>query len=540
MLRLLDHRRWGGLRAGPFIVAWVTHLVGCGPGGAALPYDGSVGDAAIRTDGGTSGTLELLDIEADVTLQALQRLDFSVRLTGATGAPLAGQRVHFGLEGMPRSASLTSLADDSDGDGIAMGGLVAGSESATFVLNISADGFAPVAVTVRVVTGGYGFLVVQVTDDPRRQIVQSVVRALDGDIDCEQALNRVTPTPSPTVGGRLTIPALRADRLHTIEALGIGAAETIVARGCIEDVQVDSEAGRTVEIGLNALPLWSEPPDTSYDIRIEITHTEDAALVDSILNTINDTFEAFTLPSRLVIEMRAQLMARGLQAPDVNPLEMTALSTELALVDGPLQPIAELLTQGGAMSRTFMVQGDLALVASAASNSVGASIGLRSVAVPVESSGTLVDLPVQLATDRVQVGASWSGATDTLEGLHFALPLSPAELATATAEALGRNSDTLTDSDLCRTFRRWVQNGQFRNLCDAGCVDDTCIEVGLDLIRPISLSNASTRSLELRGDVTAYDRNGDRQIDELSAEILSGTWEQSGVVTARFAGSASR
>ena len=242
----------------PLLLLFTTlALPGCGAASDSAPPDGDT-DAS-RDDGGTSRAIRF-DEEGPVSLAYREARAFGLTVF-EDSVPLAGVRVELGLEEDAQDSSLLETALTTDGEGRAVGTLVAGTVSASFFLRAA----LPTGETTRLEVQTTAPHEVSVTLDPlydgARNVPEYEVRLLAGG-----TCPAVYPGPADPLESVLTVPGasptfvvgrelLFAELRVLAEGRDGGA---VLTWGCVDRVTVSIAGVERLPVTLVDLP-WPHP-----------------------------------------------------------------------------------------------------------------------------------------------------------------------------------------------------------------------------------------------------------------------------------------
>jgi hypothetical protein len=330
-----------------FVLAAATLVPSLLPGcPAPRPYAADAGRAdaprvSPRTLIAQSGTNVALTPGAETLIRVLLRDD-------ASGAPIANETVHFGLEGNPRGSTLRALDVQTNAEGIAEVAIVAGATSTTFVVRASATEVDAITFSVSV-GAAFGTLRVDVDAQHTAPVDSYLARVALG-TSCA-TLDAASVVVTRTLGAEFAeadFINLATDAAWTVDLRGVARDGTVTARGCVDDLAVRAGETTTVSIAVTDRMIELSP---RYDVALSFDAREAGATTALLLTpsgedaltsatVLLDALDA-ELASRLLVEPRARLRearAAGLEARVAAQLalretsfvrELSALTSEV-------------------------------------------------------------------------------------------------------------------------------------------------------------------------------------------------------------------
>jgi hypothetical protein len=525
------------LRFSCALLAGYAVLAGCGEASSGS-FDGAAADAGMRSTGMIS-----LDGESTLTLAPGASADFSARWTDRDGSPVVSGAVSFALEGMPRDASLRTLAATTDADGRAHGTIRAGSVASTFRVRIAAIDALPAYLDVAVGSDGFGTMRVEIDGGEPRPISTRVIHLHQGDVGCATALARIDGDRSRALGEgttEATFEGLPAGLPFTVVARGLDATGQAVAEGCVATVRIPVENTVVARVTLAPRPLDIAG---EYESALTITGATAApSAIDALAAVIETTSraagsDAGRMLDALVTTLRdrgetdvADSLERAIESEGLE----TALEVELGTRElGPTLAIDDALRRIASGIRTLRIEGVLAVAPAAiGGGEAAASFTRRLIAVGGSGSTALFPSDTLLGDRRAPASVRWAAADDSLEvrALEVELPLGRLVLASITALAPGGTLlDALRAPSGCDVLETHAERrSEVSAVCDAACVESACDLAIEQVLAPLDTAVDALDEIHARvilaGTARAIDDDGDLGVDRFDPAALAGSW----------------
>lgn len=515
-------------------------FAGCGTQvGNGRPMDGG-------TDAGPAPTAAELTFEGDSELGLVfgETAELRFRYREADGAPIGGATLDFALDGSAHDSTLAQIDALTDADGYATATIIAGSTAAAFRVRASAERAAPLFVDVAISDTGFGTLVVDVGYGGERSVARLGVDAFASQ-GCDAAL---APDATADRSALLELDAedvpffgLPAEIPYAVVVRGLGADDTTLARGCVDDVLVDADSESRIEVTVDDLDLLVEggyAAQVRIDSRATATTLSEWVrsvglsaiegvgggahlLLDSVeaqLRSVGDftTVDAIAL-DRATADLETEL-DRRLRAVEVGPsvavnevADMFALRTERIDLSGTL-----VVTPGGEPLSLFVIEQVTA----------GSSDGVAPL--------VMLDLAAFGPPPVAAVTASLDAATDTItmSRLDIDMPLGSIARATLAAVALERGFESVDDIMLsvggCEALETLARERPSLSACDGECIATSCDLAFATVMTILQLSldevNFTRSSMHLNGELDLADDDGDLIVERIAGGSLVGSW----------------
>lgn len=514
---------------------------------------------AVRDDGGSepAALLELRSADS-VTLTSGDDASFSVRYTEEDGSPIEGARVDFALVGRAHDSSLASLDAITDSDGVAVGGVIAGSVPAAFRVRISAERAVPVHVDVSVGDAGFGGLHVTVDYDGERRITERAVHVFAGGAECggdrtlDEAGDRIKTLVGEETEARFF--ALPAGITYAVVARGRGPSGEMLAWGCIDGVGIEAEASSEVTVVMRDLLLVV---DGDYSVEAEVDAEAPVVTLAARLGDSGaDAVAAAGGESTLMLDAIEDGLRAGGMTSEADAIATERIDADLdaALANrfetagtGPLVAIEALAAILERRVERVAITGALDVTDGVPTWSMSA---VSAVSGDPDSARLVIDLAAVGVEPSARMSATWLLDEDAmrLDELRAILPLGSVGLGAMSTIADERGVAGLPELLLpdagCTTLRDWAaEHAVISTVCDDSCVLMACkdgmetiaaaIEAGLmDL-------DGDRAVVTLSGHVSLTDAEGDLRVDSMSGAALSGRWSapdetESDAVTGTF------
>ncbi|MAC26803.1 MAG: hypothetical protein CMN31_03430 [Sandaracinus sp.] len=503
-------------------------LVACGQTIDATP-DGGVG--AIDAAPVPARRLERLG-EPGRTLVFEEETELAVRLLDGDGLPLAGEAVRFVFDGRAHDSTLSSVDARTDAAGVATTGLVAGTTRAAFRVRASAEGADAVFFDVGVSDRGFGQLAVTLSYEGERTATTRGAGVF-ADTLCEDEVTtlgrgdrfRVQPPDGEPIG----FVGLAAGVSYAVVGRLEGPEGDVLARGCVDGVEVEAEGRAEVEVALEDLPLT---PRGSYAGEIHFEPGDTTALsveqADALRELADETAATLMLDS-----IEAQLLAAGAvgaaeavsdarTSDDLDGRWGEALAREGVGPAEGMKALAALLEE---RLQQVEVRGTLRVAEDETVSLLEGRVRVGAI------DGELVSLDpartgLEIEAARVDARVEDAGERLVIEALRLNLPLSWLVRAVVLEEAgeertrrallaeWGGCGDLPTDA---------VLEGR----CDAVCLEAACAEVSTALLASLDAAlmglDALRGEVVLAGEVALEDASADLLVDTMDA-VLEGAW----------------
>lgn len=516
------------------LLIW-TMIVGCGP--TAI-----VADAGPSPDAG--GPTGLLTIESapSLTLAFGDPAEIVVRYT-EDGAPVEGVTVRFGLEGRAHDSTVQDLERTTQSDGRVTTALLAGSERTVFRVRVSADRAAPAYVDVAVGDMGFGTLVVGAVYAGRRESVAQRVVRIYAETDCAP-LEMLPALPDREIilddemeveGSAVLAAGLRYAVVGRVEGTGGGT----LATACMDGVMIQPDMERRVDLVFEDAPLILEG---DYAMELELAPSDTRAMAAALTATAAKArIELAGSGASLYLDaLEDELAARGdgatadaLAVERVTGMPDDSLEARLdAASVGPSNAIRLLVMRLDARFGRVAVSGPFAITASSGTWSA-AEISIGAIGDP-DSPPLALDATEIRAPITTNIALEWREAEDTVAvaPLSMSLPVGALVDATLAAEAramaLADASDLLLEGAGCEVLAAWIAESPTLATCDADCAQAACARALDSLLESITAATMAAdearHMIEVSGDVSAADHDGDLLVDALLGEMLAGRW----------------
>gem|GEM_PF-3466307 len=244
--------------------------------GPALPGCQGVGDSSpsdVGTDGAEDGGPDRevrFDDEGPVSLVYRESRAFGLVVL-EEGVPRAGVRVELGLEGDAQDSSLVETVLTTDGEGRAVGMLVAGTVSTTFWLRAALATGETGRVAVQTVAPREVRVTLEPLYDGARNVPQFEVRLLPDGACPAVYPGPADPTTEVVVTVEAAVPAFALDRalLFTdlrVLVVGLDAGRALTW-GCVDGVRVPTAGLDRLPVAMTDLP-W--PPPGRHGIEVAL------------------------------------------------------------------------------------------------------------------------------------------------------------------------------------------------------------------------------------------------------------------------------
>lgn len=489
-------------------------------------------DAAVQDQPAPADARSLMaegDMQVYVVAGTMQAL--RVRLVDASGEPIEGEPVAFGLWGRSEGASLVSADASTDHDGIAEATLMAGRTVSSFQVRASAEGAPAVFFDIDVVEAQAPQLTVQVRYDGQRPIQSRSVAVVAG-MDCDLLLAnlgdvKVAYALGSNDAGLSFDEPLGAGRAYAVAAWGSDDTNSKLASGCrnfTAPVTGDpDEADVTLEVALDDLPFSVAD---RYDITLSIdvatmlkglTATADAAVDGALAGASGASFLLDLGLPKLAGSLRQSLgldaaLEAGLAAAGTGPAPFAeALAAALVTEADGIALQGQMVTAQGDQESELAVDQIVATRAGETLRPLDA--GAVPLTGPIVLDATYVDARAAFVIDTCTLPLGYgSYAAWLLDRVQAA----PSVYASALGQAGCRELGQLVDA---HSAELGITGDAARKQCETGL--QTLVA---DLRSALSALDASHDALRLSGAVLAHDRNGDKQVDDLGPSTLSGRW----------------
>ncbi|MBX3250799.1 MAG: Ig-like domain-containing protein [Myxococcales bacterium] len=510
-----------------FVLAAVlaAAVAGCSDAPALPSMDGGVEDAAP-----TSRSLAL-EGARERTLMVGESTELTVRYLEASGQPIVGAPVRFGLEGRAHDSTLAALEARTDASGRASVTLAAGTEVATFRVRASADDADPVSFDVAVSDLGFGEL--EVTPRYEGQRSGTIVAAVFADASCDDA--RVMDERGDRVRLRgpddehVRFVGLPVGLRYAVVGRVEGTSGSVVARGCVDGVELEAERRISVEVTVEDLPYAT---DGTFDVvvALEAPETNDRLGRDLVGLTAAYFDEDGADATRMLDAIEARWRAAGEVAAlglltEARATDALDARWSAALADAGVGPEvgAEALTELlGSRLGAFSLRGVWRV-------SREGAIVYRATSIRAGAGDEVTDVTLSERSALEGRGTLHPGDDDEawVEDLRIALPLDRLanQVLSAEASAAGHTRRDAYVSALAGCAA--IPPLPDLDLCDAECRAAACHEVTRAYFAAVDLHllaiGPARQVLAVAGLVELLEDDGDREADRIRA-TLEGTW----------------
>lgn len=533
--------------------------------------DGDRADDAPGADAGSTAEVaevvegRRLDVagERSFRLVAGAEIGIRVRLLGRDGRPIAHAPVAFALIGRAQDASLAELTVTTDAEGMAANTLTAGEMVATFRVRVSAEGADDVYLDVAVSDAGFGMLAVEAPYTGARVVAQRVLTA-QAEARCGAEVTDGDPMLTLTDADEAVFIALPAETRYAVSAVASGADGTVLARGCVDEIQVeaDGEVRATVEFGDEPLQ-----PAGTFDLEATLDTTAPAeslvealeeAVVSLVLDVAGDA-HALTPGAALLLDslddtLRSEPysdrpgmtdLADAIEAERAVPTTMPTLdeSLQLALETGGHGPEPVIERLAGAVTESLS---RTKLAAQVMFDRDGKDLpmawrALRVDAVPVPERVNVPTVDLSMLDDDAVAEADFRAAKDAVEIVEVRFRLSFGALAAQSLRAMasgeGGIETELLDDLGCDVFRVWRETQSVGpDVCHGPCMRAACERALARMLAAAELAwgtvDEQRARVRLHGTLALEDEDGDLDVERIETDLLWGDWEAASADTA--------
>jgi hypothetical protein len=542
-------------------VAAVALSIGCAAHDAASDSQASRGnESGTHADDGETAQLGTREIE--LTSDTALRIGFGKhskirgRLLDVDGKPISGKHVGFALIGRPVDSAITSLDAQTDDDGAFSNTLIAGESDATFRVRISNEAAYDTYVDVAVSNAGFGTLIVTASYGGDRAVEQRSVFAVAG-VDCKDA-ERMAGDPMATFADKekeARLPALPADTSYAVTVVAEGADGTVVARGCIDGVNIESDVETPIEIALEDQAL---KPKGEFVLSAEIDATLPASALSTVLRSAEEAAIVGDTPgqpappdaeARFLLDSHDAVLRSDDFAADKELLKLAdalatarmqdvvemrpdhALQGELEIASrGPLAAAASIAMLSQADLEHLHIEGSLVLASAIAVHPQ------RIAAVPARTGAGNVLIDLVTAKTKVTTEARFRGDRDALEltrvrfGAQLGALAAQVVRAVMSTQSPGRG-EAVHKLLGCSTLGAWLHAQSYASAaaCDDDCLNATCERAAARLQSAAETALLATDEarpwISFSTTFALQDTDGDLIADELDGEAVSGEWE---------------
>lgn len=515
-------------------------------GGARMPP--RVDDAGV--DGATGAVTRVLSLEGPAgprTLTFGERAELRIRYAERGGRPIAGATVTFAMVGVAHDSTLESTTARTDGAGVAVARLRAGTVATTFDLRATADHADALRVRISVGDAGFGDLRVRTRYEGERALARRVVSVYRAR-DCAEV-------PAIAVADR-EVSLGELDEMALLDALPAGAAYAVVARGeshdgvqlargCQDGVEVVADAETPVDVAMRDVALTGAG---TYHARLTL-QTEDAAR-----RAATTVRELETSRARSRAEARELLDALVAEVASFDTATAAALesSRDSGTLDASLARALDGAARPSALSQVADALEErlssLALEGTLVLDARGVASPLGGLTLPVVLATGGDGAPeLRLAFGGMELGPPVTAAIGlaalreklVVLSAEIALPLGATSLAAlealARAEAAdagpdgGALGDYLARRSRCDAAVAWASaEPSVRGACDERCVRRACRVAGdvtaEALAAALAALDAPYARIWVSGEASAVDADGDAAVDLFGPSSLDGSW----------------
>lgn len=512
-------------------------------------------------DGGPALPVRVLsvsDFPGPRTLLFGETLAFTVRYAERDGRAVSGGAIGFSMIGVAHDSSLTQTTAVSDADGFAQGALLAGNTPAAFRVRASAVDAAPVTFDVAVGNAGFGAVRAEVHYLGTRAIVARTV-AIYGGASCESTVTVATPDreqPLVELDTAARFAALPAGLTYAVVARGAGADGTLLTRGCIDGVLVESGVEAATVVTMEDVAVTAAG---SYEVALDVNVPGAGESLRAAAAAVVTVIEASGGDARLMLDAialdvadRDPTAADTFAAARLNDSLDTSLGTALsASSTRPTMALTVLSSTAADALSTLRVTGVLELDA----RGVAAPDGFRDVQV---WSLSLSSMPVEIAavgptgapTALTVAGFSSARSLVIISALDLRMWLGSTARAVLDALASARSASRgfaglVSDDGGCDAVVRWAEvTPAVSAVCSSSCVRAACDSVSSALVTTLSelltSLDAERELLHLEGELAAVDSDADTRLDSLGPSSLTGTWSSASATSADDASATAR
>jgi len=503
-------------------------------------------DGGPRTDAGTepAAVLELVS-EPALTLLFGDDADLAVRYTEQDGSPIAGATLGLALVGRAHDSTLDELEMTTDADGVASGRVIAGHVSSAFRVRVTAPRAIPVHVDVSVGDAGFGGLVVEMSYDGERRIVERAIdvyaRGSCGDTRTTTGPGdrSTTLTPGTSEARFFALPVLPAGESYAVVGRGRGPGGEMLAWGCTDAVALEADVNTSVAVAIHDLALIV---DGDYSVEADLeTPVPARTLAEAASTSGTEAIDAAGGDGAFLLDvLEAALRAAGLTsaADDLAMRRVAAdldAALDLRLADAGTSPSASaavLATTLGERTERLAISGALSV---ADAVPVWTMSAVSAHASAPSSPRLSLDLSALGIEPDAAMSATWLLDEDAmqLDELRVTLPLGSVAVASLAALAAERRVDgtagLLLATSGCETWQSWAsEQASISAACDSECLLSACKnaleEIATRIESFLASLDAERAVITLAGRVALEDTEGDLRVDFMAGGELAGEW----------------
>lgn len=530
--------------------ACLAFLGACTTAGAA----GAGGTAGAGGAAGASGTggagvgasARLMVVGAStVALMSREQAAITVLYVNEDDSARPRATVSFTLVGSAKDSGLSALTATTDDSGRATTTLLAGSQTASFQVRISAAGAQPVAIDAAVSDHGFGNLRVPAPYSGRRLVTQRRVALFAGKT-CEE----LDDTPGPDRLANLVgsedearFIGLPAATSYAVLAVGFGVPAIALAQGCIDDITIEADLEVSASVQLSDLSLspWGdyrlEAVLDTADVASELAaHVRDHVMSNAPGTTVTAAqrlFDALNDTLRLDATASAQIAAADALSllRDPGSAQVDLQATLDAAERGPMAAQAWLADQVAQELGATTLSLDVLLDEGAGEPNIEWTL------LQAQTPSTLVQDGVitYLVEEPVSVAAipafAWSRdemlADGEMPSVFGALAVEVTDAAVDNTSASGRaEARSLLG---CGELSAWVQqHAEVGDACDVACVEAACdlvVSTWLASVQAALLAVDASRSVVSFGATfDLVDTSANAEVDTLRTAVFDAVW----------------
>lgn len=540
-------RIFGRLVCGAACLAFLGACATTGDASAGGAGGGGGVAGSSGTGGAGAGASARLTVEgpSTVALMSSQQAAITVRYVSEDDSPRPQASVNFTLVGSAKDSGLSQLTATTDAEGRATTTLLAGLQTASFQVRISAAGAQPVVVDAAVSDHGFGNLRVPAPYSGRRLVTQRRVAIFAGKT-CEE----LDQTPGPDRLSNLTgseaearFIGLPAATSYAVLAVGFGAPAIALAQGCIDDITIEADLEVSASVQLSDLNLnpWG-------DYRVDaVLDTDEVALElaarvrDHAMSSAPGT--TTTTAQRLLDALNDTLRLDSAASAQVAAADALALLRDpgTALVDlqaaldvaerGPMAAQAWLADQVDQELGTTTLSLDVLLDEGAGEPNIEWAL-LQAQTPSTLVQGGVINYVVEVPVSVAAIPAfAWSRdemlAGGEMPSVFGALAVEVTDAAIDNTSASGRaEARSLLG---CGELLAWVQqHTEVGDACDVACVEAACDLVLSTWLAGVQASllavDASRSVVSFSATFDLVDTSANAEVDVLRTAVLDAVW----------------